>query len=73
VFAVSSAIGMGLVSWLQGRASHMNPVAVFVALLFFGWLWGAWGLLLGAPLIAIVRTVAERIPAMQPFGELLGR
>jgi predicted PurR-regulated permease PerM len=73
VFAVSSAIGMGLVSWLQGRASHMNPVAVFVALLFFGWLWGGWGLLLGAPLIAIVRTVAERIPAMQPFGELLGR
>jgi predicted PurR-regulated permease PerM len=73
VFAVSSAIGMGLVSWLQGRASHMNPVAVFVALLFFGWLWGGWGLLLGAPLIAIVRTIAERIPAMQPFGELLGR
>ena len=73
VFAVSSAIGMGLVSWLQGRASHMNPVAVFVALLFFGWLWGGWGLLLGAPLIAIVRTVAERVPAMQPFGELLGR
>jgi len=71
--ALCSAIGMGLSSWLQGRASDMNAVAVFVALLFFGWLWGGWGLLLGAPLIAIVRTVAERIPSMHSLAEFLGR
>ena len=69
---LSSAIGMGLSAWLQGRASDMNPVAVFVALLFFGWLWGGWGLLLGGPVIAIVKTVADRIPAMHAFGEFLG-
>jgi predicted PurR-regulated permease PerM len=70
---LSSAIGIGLSAWLQGKASDMDPVAVFVALLFFGWLWGGWGLLLGGPLIAIVKTVAERIPAMRAFGEFLGR
>jgi len=70
VFAISAAIGMGLLSWLQGRAGHMNPVAVLVTLLFFGWLWGGWGLLLGAPLIAIFRAVAERLPSMQALGEL---
>jgi predicted PurR-regulated permease PerM len=70
VFALSAAIGMGLLSWLQGRAGHMNPVAVFVTLLFFGWLWGGWGLLLGAPLIAIFRAIAERLPSMQAVGEL---
>ncbi len=55
------------------EANDMDPVAVFVALLFFGWLWGGWGLLLGGPMIAIVKTVAERIPAMRAFGEFLGR
>lgn len=72
VLAVSSAIGMGLGPWLQGRASRMNAAAVFVSLLFFGWLWGGWGLLLGAPLVAVLKTVADRIPRMEPLGELLG-
>jgi predicted PurR-regulated permease PerM len=70
---LSSSIGIGLSAWLQGKASDMDPVAVFVALLFFGWLWGGWGLLLGGPVIAIVKTVTERIPAMRAFGEFLGR
>jgi predicted PurR-regulated permease PerM len=48
-------------------------VAVFVALLFFGWLWGGWGLLLGAPLVAIAKTVSDRIPALNAFGAFLGR
>jgi predicted PurR-regulated permease PerM len=72
VLAISSAIGMGLVPWLQGRAARMNAAAVFVALLFFGWLWGGWGLLLGAPLAAVLKTIADRIPRMEPVGELLG-
>jgi predicted PurR-regulated permease PerM len=72
VFAISTAIGMGLVPWLQGRASRMNAAAVFVALLFFGWLWGGWGLLLGAPLVAVLKTAADRIPRMEALGELLG-
>ena len=49
----------------------MNTVAVFVALLFFGWLWGGWGLLLAAPLVSIVRTVSERIEALSPVAEIL--
>ena len=49
----------------------MNPVAVFVSVLFFGWLWGGWGLLLGAPLIAIVNTIASRVESLAPLGEFL--
>jgi predicted PurR-regulated permease PerM len=72
VLAVSSAIGMALVPWLQGRAASMNAAAVFISLLFFGWLWGGWGLLLGAPLVAVLKTIADRVPRMEPLGELLG-
>jgi predicted PurR-regulated permease PerM len=70
---IALTIGFGLVTWLQGRAVSMNAAATFVALLFFGWLWGAWGLLLGGPLLAAFKVVADRIEAMAPIGELLGR
>jgi predicted PurR-regulated permease PerM len=73
VFAVAATLGMGFMSWLHGRATQLNAVAVFVALVFFGWLWGAWGLLLGAPLVSIVKTIADRIPALAPLGAMLGR
>ena len=65
-------MGMGFNTWLQGRACKMNPVSVFVAVLLFGWLWGGWGLLLGAPIAAVVKTIADRVESLNAFGELLG-
>jgi len=67
----ATVIGMGLAAWMQGRAFRMNAVAVFVALLFFGWLWGGWGLLVGVPLLATVKTTLERIPSLERFAALL--
>ncbi|HVN35777.1 MAG TPA: AI-2E family transporter [Casimicrobiaceae bacterium] len=71
VVAIAAAIGMGLATWMQGRAAHMNPVAVFIGLLFFGWLWGGWGLLLGVPILAVLKSIADRVEAMLPVSELL--
>jgi hypothetical protein len=34
-------------TWLQSRFASVNAAVLFIALLFFGWLWGVWGLLLG--------------------------
>ena len=65
-------MGMGFNTWLQGRACRMNPVSVFIAVLLFGWLWGGWGLLMGAPIAAVIKTIADRIDGLKPFGELLG-
>ena len=48
-------------------------VVLFIVLLFFGWLWGIWGLLLGAPLLAIAKVICDRIQSLKPLGELLGR
>ena len=70
---VAGAVGMVFMTWLQSRAARVNAAVLFIALLFFGWLWGVWGLLLGAPLVAIVKVVCERIDALKPVGELLGR
>ena len=67
----ATVIGMGLTAWIQGRAFRMNAVTVFIALLFFGWLWGGWGLLVGVPLLAIAKTTIDRIPSLQRFMTLL--
>ncbi len=69
---IHTLIGNLLTPWLTSRASSMNPVAVFVAVLFWGWLWGVWGLLLGIPILMIVKAVCDRVDDLKPVGELLG-
>ena len=51
---------------------HCQAAVLFIALLFFGWLWGVWGLLLGAPLVAIAKVVCDHTDSLKPVGELLG-
>ena len=70
---ISGVVGMGLTTWLQGRFARVNTAVLFIVLLFFGWLWGMAGLLLGAPMLAITKVVCDRIESLKPFGELLGR
>ena len=72
IVSIAAAIGMGLATWMQGRTAHMNPVAVFIGILFFGWLWGGWGLLLGVPMLAVLKSIADRVESMQPISEMLG-
>ena len=70
---LAGLIGFGFMTWLQSRFARVNAAVLFIALLFFGWLWGVWGLLLGAPLVAIAKVVFDRVESMKPAGELLGR
>ena len=71
IVGIAATIGMGLATWMQGKAANMNPVAVFIGLLFFAWLWGGWGLLLGVPILTVLKSIADRVEAMQPISELL--
>jgi predicted PurR-regulated permease PerM len=70
---VATAIGSLVMTWVQSRVSRVNAAVLFIALLFFGWLWGVWGLLLGAPLLAICKVICDRVEPLKPVGELLGR
>lgn len=69
---ITSLEGYLLTPWLIGRASRMNPVVIFTAVLFWGWLWGLWGLLLGVPIIMVIKVVCDRVEDLKPVGELLG-
>ncbi len=69
---VAGVEGYVLTPWLTSRAAEMNAAAVFVGLLFWGWLWGIWGLLLAVPLLMVTKAVCERVEGLGPVAELLG-
>ena len=71
-FAINSIEGYILTPWLTGKASRMNPVAVFVGVLAWGWLWGVWGLFLAVPILMVIKTVCDRVEEFKAVGELLG-
>ena len=69
---IATLIGTFVTTWLTGRIARLNPAAVFISLLFWGWLWGIWGMLLGIPILVIVKVVAQHLEQLQPVAELLG-
>ncbi|WP_422018477.1 AI-2E family transporter [Roseateles sp.] len=69
---IHAVAGNLLTPWWTGRASKMSPVAVFIAVLVFGWLWGVWGLLLGVPILLVVKSVCDHVEDLKSLGELLG-
>ena len=70
--AVHIVSGNLLTPWLTSRASRLNAVTVFVGVLAFGWLWGMWGLVLGVPILLMLKAVCDRVDELRPVGELLG-
>jgi predicted PurR-regulated permease PerM len=69
---VAGAVGFVFMPWMQSRFAGVNAAVLFIALLFFAWLWGVWGLLLGAPLVAIAKVICDRVESLKSVGELLG-
>jgi len=70
--AIATVVGTFVTTWMTGRIASMNSAAVFISLLFFGALWGVWGMLLGIPIVVIAKVVAEHVEQLQPVAELLG-
>jgi predicted PurR-regulated permease PerM len=70
--AIATVIGTLVTTWMTGRIANMNSAAVFISLLFWGWLWGVWGMLLSIPIIVIVKVVSQHVEQLNPIAELLG-
>ena len=69
---IAILVGTFVTTWMTGKIATMNSAAVFISLLFWGWLWGIWGMLLSIPITVIVKVVSEHIEPLQPVAELLG-
>lgn len=56
---LSTLVGTAMTAWLQSRAAKMNAAAVFLGLVFWGAIWGVWGLFLGPALIVVIKVIAQ--------------
>jgi predicted PurR-regulated permease PerM len=57
---------------IVGRRVHLNALAVTAALLFWGWLWGAVGLILAIPITATIKVICDHSEGWEPVGRWLG-
>jgi predicted PurR-regulated permease PerM len=71
-FAITTLEGMLLTPYLTSRAARMNAAAVFVGLIFWGWVWNVWGVLLAVPMLMVIKAICDRVDDFKPIGELLG-
>lgn len=69
---ITTVEGMIITPLLVSKLARMNPVAVFLGLLFWGWLWGVVGMLLAVPMLMVMKSVADRVEELTPLAELLG-
>jgi predicted PurR-regulated permease PerM len=56
---------------ILGRWLTLNPVAIFVAIVFWGWLWGAIGAILAVPVLMALKIVCDNFPWLRPIGVML--
>lgn len=70
---VTSVQGYLLTPWLTSQVSSLNAVAIFVGLLFWGWLWGPVGLVIAMPILMIIKSLCDHIANLRTVGELLGK
>ncbi|MBM7455857.1 putative PurR-regulated permease PerM [Oceanisphaera litoralis] len=70
---VTSIQGYLLTPWLTSHLSSLNPVAIFVGLSFWGWIWGPVGLIIATPMMMVIKSLCDHVTNLRPMGELLGK
>lgn len=70
---ITSIQGNLLTPWLTSYISSLNAVAIFIGLLFWGWLWGPVGLIVATPILMITKSLCDHVVNLRAIGELLGK
>lgn len=69
--AMSTAVQSVMVPFVLGRRLLLSPVAIFLAIILWGWMWGIVGALLAVPLLASFKIICERFQALRLISEFL--
>lgn len=70
-FLLTSIEGQLVTPFAVGRSLNLNPVAVFVAVAFWGWAWSVVGMFVAVPVLIIIRALAEQVEKLYPLGVFL--
>jgi predicted PurR-regulated permease PerM len=71
-FALNTLEGNVFTPMVLGNRLTLNPVVVFVGVLFWGWLWGIVGTVLAVPILSVIKIVCDHVEGLAPLGEFLG-
>ncbi|MFL6203180.1 MAG: AI-2E family transporter [Thermoanaerobaculia bacterium] len=69
--AVQFFIGNMLEPRIMGTSLNLSPIVVLLSLIFWGWLWGAWGMILAVPITSTLKIVCENVEALYPLSVLM--
>lgn len=72
-FLLTSTEGYFITPILLGRRLILNPVVIFLGLVFWGWMWSIPGMLLAVPILAVFKIFCDHIKPLEGVGEFLGR
>jgi predicted PurR-regulated permease PerM len=70
-FVLMTICWQGIVPFVVGRRMTLSPVAVFIAIIVLGWMWGVIGALVAVPVLASLKIICERIGPLHPVAEFL--
>jgi predicted PurR-regulated permease PerM len=70
-FAMVTIEGQFITPILTGRTLTLNPVMIFLSMLFWGWMWGMVGALIAVPILMTFKILCEHIVTMKPLAEFL--
>lgn len=68
---LTSIEGQMLTPWLVGRHLKLNAAAVFVAVVFWAWIWGVAGALMAVPFLVFLKVVCDNVPPLRVLGLFL--
>jgi predicted PurR-regulated permease PerM len=69
--ALTSIEGQLVTPYFVGRSLRLNTVVVFISVTFWAWVWSVVGMLVATPLLVMVRTLSDHIPALNTLGSFL--
>ncbi|HWG87656.1 MAG TPA: AI-2E family transporter [Candidatus Acidoferrales bacterium] len=78
IIIIATVLGLHLFSMnvlypkVIGKRLRLNPLLVTIALLVWGWIWGALGLILAVPIMGVVKIVCDHVTSLHRFGEWMG-
>lgn len=71
--ALTALEGSFVTPTILGQRLTLSPLVIFVAIIFWGWMWGVVGTLLAVPMLASFKIVCDHVERLKPVGELMGR
>ena len=70
-FCLAGLEGYFVTPMILGRRLTLNPIMVFVAILFWGWTWGIIGVFLAVPVLAALKIICDDVEWLKPVGLVL--